>query len=401
MEQQGTPDQTNTWLAHVVVGLAVCVLLTAGVTAYLWIRSTWYPARELVFVSGELEDNLDLYTADQYGRRRKRLTNSPEYELFPTWSPDGKRLAFVRTTTLGEPGGEEDWDRAGIYVMTLHGMGSPKEELLASAEDVGIGVPSWSPDGQRIALLSIAPSSTQKRRPDSILTLIDVEIRARVTVPLTVTVGTMDRALTWSPDGTVLAFAASEEADGSEGPDAPRTWGCVYDLGHRTLRYLVPHASTIVWSPRGDLVACQITGEGGRVSLVRPSGAVERSLGDGGWVSDLAWSPDGTHLAVARETEASFSEITLFSVDDGTVRVFPSEVEGMIQFLAWSQDGGYLAYSLISMDLDEQLVSTLWVIDVQEGDESSFPRVQGIDAMPAWRPVVSAGPPPENIAIGK
>jgi eukaryotic-like serine/threonine-protein kinase len=69
------------------------------------------------------------------------LTSYPGYERFPTFSPDGTRLAF----TWDEPGNRP----ANIY-MKLIGAGNPVRLTTDLNGDFG---PAWSPDGRWIAFL--------------------------------------------------------------------------------------------------------------------------------------------------------------------------------------------------------------------------------------------------------
>lgn len=68
------------------------------------------------------------------------LTGNPGYEAFPTFSPEGTRVAY----SWERPG----QDGAGIYVKLL-GPGDPIR-LTVNAGDFG---PAWSPDGRYIAFL--------------------------------------------------------------------------------------------------------------------------------------------------------------------------------------------------------------------------------------------------------
>ena len=70
------------------------------------------------------------------GQLPRRLTRDKADEESPAWSPDGRRLAFVR----GRPG------RAELVVMDADGR---HERRLTRG--VGAASPAWSPDGRRIA----------------------------------------------------------------------------------------------------------------------------------------------------------------------------------------------------------------------------------------------------------
>jgi TolB protein len=60
--------------------------------------------------------NWELYVADVPAGKVTRLTNSPSNEGLPTWSPDGKQIAFVSDQA-------GSW---GVYVMPATGGGATK-----------------------------------------------------------------------------------------------------------------------------------------------------------------------------------------------------------------------------------------------------------------------------------
>jgi len=69
-----------------------------------------------------------------------RLTNDPDRDAGPIWSPDSSRIAF----TSERDGNVE------LYVMSADGSG-----LARLTNDPGFDVPAaWSPDGSRIAFVS-------------------------------------------------------------------------------------------------------------------------------------------------------------------------------------------------------------------------------------------------------
>jgi hypothetical protein len=97
--------------------------------------------RAIVF-SGALDSQTepDLYWMTEDGTRTVRLTSTPEAELFPSWSPDHTRVAFVRDSAL--------------YVLEVDSL-----EARLVAPHVGrerpdsthqLSAAAWSPDGTRL-----------------------------------------------------------------------------------------------------------------------------------------------------------------------------------------------------------------------------------------------------------
>jgi TolB protein len=92
--------------------------------------------------------------ADGTGARRV-VGNPGQPDTSPAWSPDGRRLVFVRNT-------------GGTYVLGIANADGTKARLLKRAHSV-YGSPSWSPTSNLIvysdsgtALMAITPDGTRK-----------------------------------------------------------------------------------------------------------------------------------------------------------------------------------------------------------------------------------------------
>lgn len=103
-----------------------------------------------------------------------------------------------------------------------------------------------------------------------------------------------------------------------------------------------PVISSLAWSPDGTRLAVPGNGE---VFLfdVRTWELERRLRGEGSRVESVQFSPDGTRLAVAAGTPSRFGEIQIWETQSGAlqrvVRVGPDSVFG----LAWSPDGTRVA----------------------------------------------------------
>jgi TolB protein len=137
----------------------------------------WSPdGRAIAFVRGVslssfTDANDDLYVLDLDTGQERQLTRTPAgtFEAAPAWSPDGARIAFVRTTRRSEFDGTASLhviDRDGAAERRLHAY-----ELFANSPFSL----AWSPDGRSIAFetsskigctsISVVDVSTGSLRP--------------------------------------------------------------------------------------------------------------------------------------------------------------------------------------------------------------------------------------------
>jgi TolB protein len=93
-----------------------------------------------------------LYLADADGTHVRQLGGTPVRGVSPSWSPDGSRLAFVSFADANDPRCEAaSCPPSGeLYVVGADGSG-PRRLTGSRADDEH---PSWSPDGRRIAFSS-------------------------------------------------------------------------------------------------------------------------------------------------------------------------------------------------------------------------------------------------------
>ena len=112
---------------------------------------TWSPdATKIAFwsrqVAGEIQILSDIFVMDADGTNRTDITQNPRASnRTPSWSPDGNKIAFAALSNVDRVG---PWN-ANLDILVMNADGTNPIRLT---EDAPINwLPSWSPDGKRIA----------------------------------------------------------------------------------------------------------------------------------------------------------------------------------------------------------------------------------------------------------
>jgi len=196
---------------------------------------------------------VDTLIADGGVSEPRPLLKGPKSSSVPTWSPDSKSIAYLAVV------GEGDKAQAQLYVMSAEG----NQVRQVCTMPNGVSEPSWSPDGKYIAFLSL---EGEKPKDDPLVVvparhqrLWTLHIESDLPTPVTPD-GLTVWEYTWSPDSKQFALYYSIKPD-ENGWYAGQI-GLVASGGGavRQMTHLTMQASSLTWSSNGTRLA-YISGE--------------------------------------------------------------------------------------------------------------------------------------------
>ena len=306
---------------------------------------------QVAWVKSWMEADTDRYRAHLYltdlatGTTRQ-LTSGAGQDTHPRWSPDGRTIAFL--ATVSPPEGDPEVGEATSFrgrlpqLFAIPASGGEPRQLTHLAG--GVSEPCWSPDGRTIAfttlidpdrgLESLDPTATDELDPferfnrdvlvvdrvrwksDS-LGLLGSHYRhvgrvqfdpdaSELPQPVLLTSGRSEyTSPAWSPDGTTLAIAGNLDPE--------------FEFERKQFIYLLDAAADGPTEPQ-ELFGLEEM----------------RS-------SDLAWSPDGTTLAVCGHNSPvlghyGLQKLWLVSVADGSGECVTEQFELSLGDYSRNQD---------------------------------------------------------------
>ena len=144
-----------------------------------------------IHVEITLPDDLgrEIYAMDDDGSNQVRLSNSPEDDIYPSWSPDGSKIVFQSYRD----------GNAEIYVMNTDGTGQTR---LTNHPDTD-SMPTWSPDGGWITFHSYRDGNPE---------IYKMTVAGISTTRLTNSTD-WDWGPSWSLDGLQIVFQSSRDGN--------------------------------------------------------------------------------------------------------------------------------------------------------------------------------------------
>lgn len=111
--------------------------------------TNWFPQYSPDGLRLALHIRNDVHVMDLATKALKRLTHDPANGMYPTWSPDGKRLAFM------------SWREGPPALFTMNADGTDQQRVLTMPRGSAID-PRWSPTGDRLAFVHVPEESVHE-----------------------------------------------------------------------------------------------------------------------------------------------------------------------------------------------------------------------------------------------
>ena len=339
---------------------------------------TWSPdGRTLAYAGGSVgrgDTVSDIWVVQATSGQQAvdRTASFPDNDYAPTWSPDGSQIAFFSHQGSGDGIGGV----GGYFLMSA--VGGPAREVISSDMPVGWSAPQWSADGNELA--GIVRDSF-----GVFVELLDLRTQEsrRVELP-----GAFElrNGLSWSRDGRFFAYVVGvtsaqvhrlrvlRVADGhvvdiTEG--ATDVWSPSWSNDGRALYFVSSRSGSM------DLWQQPMTADGS------PEGA-PRAVTAGLGIRRAAFSPDGTRLAYSKgrlianlwrvpireAAQATWNDAEQVTFDEAFVETVDLSPDGT-RFLVGSDRSG-------NMDL--------WVREVSGGNMVQVTSDAAMDVSPRWSP---------------
>jgi Tol biopolymer transport system component len=341
----------------------IAILLAAALVVYVGSQQMRLPAPFGVAGNGLIAYSADgdILVSDPTGSGARAITAGPGIDTDPMFSPDGQRIAFLRST----PG------LTGLDLMVVDMDGG--QPIKVSAEPLRFTeIYEWAPDSRWLIL-----NSSDRR-----LMRLDATDPGEPALIATDAILSRGASVFRPPDGKQIMFMRGSAGGlwvlDVDGKSKPRLLIDNPEPENRDFTYAR-------WSPDGTMIAFPATigdGEQYRIHVAQADGTAIRrvSTAEGTFVeADLRWSPDGSRIAFNRWGKPPNGAWQVRPIAVVTVATGEDTETGSVgvsqgTLLEWSPDGGYvIGVPGLLAGHGSTATAKPVIVDVTTGVESQLP----------------------------
>jgi len=267
---------------------------------------------KIAFVSNR-DGNDELYMMDYDGANATRLTFNQVVDYSPTWSPDGKKIAYTSYQNLVP----------GLYILNIY------EGVRTAVSVKGNNFsPAWSPDGKKLAFTSSMDGNSEIYTAEA----ADDNIKRKSFAIKRLTFNSaIDTAPSWSPTGREIVFT-------SDRGGTPQIY--IMDAEGSNVRRVSFGGSSYLdspaWSPVGDKIVfvARVENVFDLYVLNIRTNQIAKLTESNARNESPSWSADGRHVVFTSNMKGG---LQLFSIDADAQNLRQLTTKGENKLPDWSR----------------------------------------------------------------
>ena len=226
-----------------------------------------------------------IWIVDAAGGEPRQLTAGPRTDALPRWSPDGSKLAFLSDRL-------KEGQRQVFLISPDGGEALPLTDIQGAIPTPrGLNALQWSPDGRRLAFLREDPETgEERRRREALDDAIEFEQNPKFVRVWVVDLATKELRCV-SPDGLqIWEFAWSPDSQGFAAvvSDVPYEWAW---YTNRLVTFACAGQATTIWQTKRQVALPVWSQDAKQIAFVSSNWSDRNCVAGDVWVVGV----DGSH----------------------------------------------------------------------------------------------------------